>query len=70
VTIVAFMIGRDFLVGDSTDRAVHSLCAFQFMGVWMIAFSALHVIFRKRLTKDLEVYAQPNGAGNSHRAGQ
>jgi hypothetical protein len=57
LTVFAFMIGREHLLPHDVARADSFLCVAQFMGVWMFTFAALHIVFRKKLKRDFEIYA-------------
>ena len=51
LTIVAFMVGQEFLVPRDFTRGAHYICTAQFLGVWMFSFAVSHLVFRKKLQR-------------------
>jgi hypothetical protein len=53
-TIIAFALSRRSLLPRGMAGAELALAGAQFLAVWMLVFAALHIVFRARLTRDLE----------------
>lgn len=64
VAVIACNLGRDFVVGDEVSRPSQVWYALQFVGVMILSLAGLHLTFRKRLAKNLEIFAHPGLEGD------